>query len=114
MGTLQQESFIPEKPTKQHPHSASSTHSPALSTPAASHPHHTACRNSKARAPRNAVPAHAHRLNRADTIEQRSPQPHTKTGRTHPARGPPPAASTRGRHPPPHLRNHTDTPHHCH
>ncbi|MEQ2201635.1 hypothetical protein XENOCAPTIV_015468 [Xenoophorus captivus] len=55
-----------------------------------------------ARAPRNAVPAPAHRLNRADTIEQRSPRPHSKTGRTHPARGPPPAASTRGRHPPPH------------
>ncbi|MEQ2281789.1 hypothetical protein AMECASPLE_034011 [Ameca splendens] len=31
-----------------------------------------------------------------------------------PARGPRPAASTRGRRPPPRPRNHTDTPHHCH
>ncbi|MEQ2224774.1 hypothetical protein ILYODFUR_010991 [Ilyodon furcidens] len=27
-------------------------------------------------------------------------RPHTKTGQTHPARGPRPAANTRGRHPP--------------
>ncbi|KAK5617306.1 hypothetical protein CRENBAI_008004 [Crenichthys baileyi] len=50
----------------------SSTHSPAPSTPTSSHPHNTARRNSKPRAPHNAVPAPAHRRNRADTIEHRA------------------------------------------
>ncbi|MEQ2309282.1 hypothetical protein AMECASPLE_037035 [Ameca splendens] len=45
---------------------------------------------------------------------QQNPRPHTKMGLTHPARGPRPAASTRGQHPPPRPRNHTDTPHHGH
>ncbi|KAK5611390.1 hypothetical protein CRENBAI_017398 [Crenichthys baileyi] len=47
MVTPPQVSFIPDKPTKQHPHSASSTHSPAPSPP-------------------------AHRRNRADTVERRA------------------------------------------
>ncbi|MEQ2240549.1 hypothetical protein ILYODFUR_016178 [Ilyodon furcidens] len=71
MGTLPQETFIPEKPTKQHQHSASSTHSPAPSTPTASRPHHTARRGSKARAPRKAAPTPTHRHNRADTVKHR-------------------------------------------
>ncbi|MED6249184.1 hypothetical protein ATANTOWER_010584 [Ataeniobius toweri] len=57
---------------KQHPHSASSTHSPAPSTSAVSRPHHTACHDGKARAPRNATPVAAHRRDRADTIEHRA------------------------------------------
>ncbi|MEQ2283183.1 hypothetical protein AMECASPLE_008619 [Ameca splendens] len=83
MGTLQQESFIPKRPTKQHPHSTRSTHSPAPSTPTVSHPHHTACRDSKARAPHNAVHAPAHRHNRADTVEHRA-----HNGAPTPRRGP--------------------------
>ncbi|KAK5604868.1 hypothetical protein CRENBAI_008126 [Crenichthys baileyi] len=79
IGTLPQESFIPEKPTEHHPHSGSSTHSPAPSNPTASCPHHTARHDSKARAPCNATPAPAHRRNRADTVEHlasiRTPNP---------------------------------------
>ncbi|MED6276040.1 hypothetical protein CHARACLAT_032912, partial [Characodon lateralis] len=45
---------------------------------------------------------------------KRNSRPHTKTGQTHPARGPLPAASIRSRLLPLRLRNHTDTPHHCH
>ncbi|MED6262199.1 hypothetical protein ATANTOWER_016040 [Ataeniobius toweri] len=59
----------PQKAYKPHPHSASSTHSPASSTPATSCPHDTA-HHSKARAPHNATPAPAHRCNRADTTKQ--------------------------------------------
>ncbi|MED6242609.1 hypothetical protein ATANTOWER_007302, partial [Ataeniobius toweri] len=72
MRTLPQESFIPERPTKQHLHSASSTRSPAPSNPAAPDSHHSARCDSKARAPRNAVPATAHRRNRADTVEHQA------------------------------------------
>ncbi|MED6262974.1 hypothetical protein ATANTOWER_031436 [Ataeniobius toweri] len=72
MGTPPQVSFFPEKPTKRYPHSASSTYSPAPSTPAASRPHHTAHRDGKAWAQRNATLAPAHRHNRTDTIEHRA------------------------------------------
>ncbi|MEQ2249727.1 hypothetical protein ILYODFUR_032227 [Ilyodon furcidens] len=65
---------------KRHPHSASSTHSPGPSTPAASCPHHTARCDGKARALHNATPAPRHRRNRADTTEHRPttepPTPH--------------------------------------
>ncbi|MEQ2285710.1 hypothetical protein AMECASPLE_034777 [Ameca splendens] len=81
MGTPPHVSFIPEMLTKRHPHSASSTHSPAPSTPTASCLHHTARHNSKARALHNATPAPGPRRNRADTIEHRT---HNGT----PARGP--------------------------
>ncbi|MEQ2220910.1 hypothetical protein ILYODFUR_010413, partial [Ilyodon furcidens] len=50
---------------------ATPTHSPASGTSAASHTHYTAHSDSKARAPHNAVPAPAHRRNRADTVEHR-------------------------------------------
>ncbi|MEQ2281881.1 hypothetical protein AMECASPLE_034837 [Ameca splendens] len=113
MGTSLQVSFIPEKPTKQQPLSAISTRSPAPSTPAASCPHHTLHRNSKARSPRHLPQVQQGRHHRAPS-SQRNPRPHTKMEQTYPARGPRPAASTQGRRPPPRPRNYTDTPHHGH
>ncbi|KAK5598648.1 hypothetical protein CRENBAI_006617 [Crenichthys baileyi] len=111
MGTPPQVSFISEKPMKQHPHSASSTHSPALSTPSPSCPHHTGCHNGKARAPHNA-PALVHRHNRADTIEHRA---HNRTP------DPTPRRDKLTRQEVPGQRQelgadvpHTDTPQHCH
>ncbi|MED6283073.1 hypothetical protein CHARACLAT_004989 [Characodon lateralis] len=81
MGSPPQVSFIPEKPTKQCPHSASATHSPAPSTPT------TFCRTTQrtatARSLRNATPAPTHRRNRADIIEH---QAHNRTPDTTPRR----------------------------
>ncbi|KAK5622497.1 hypothetical protein CRENBAI_002672 [Crenichthys baileyi] len=58
---------VEEATPKQH-----KLHTQAPSTPTASYPHHTVRRDSKARALRNAVPAPAHRRNRADTVEHRA------------------------------------------
>ncbi|MED6268850.1 hypothetical protein CHARACLAT_026845, partial [Characodon lateralis] len=63
-GTPPQVNSIAERPMKPHPPSASSTLSPALSTPAAPPPHSEPQRQGKARASRNTTPAH--RRNRAD------------------------------------------------
>ncbi|MED6265953.1 hypothetical protein CHARACLAT_030688 [Characodon lateralis] len=57
-------SSTPEKPMKTHPHSTSSIHGPAPSTPAAFRINHTVRRNGKARALRNTTPASAHKCNR--------------------------------------------------
>ncbi|MED6249221.1 hypothetical protein ATANTOWER_011099 [Ataeniobius toweri] len=111
MGTPPQMSFIPEKPTKQHPHSASSTHSPAPSTPASSHPHHTA--RPQGKGPVQRYPTY--RRNRADTIEH---QAHNGTLDPTPRRDKLTRQEVPGQQQAlgagvPH-RNHTDTPHHCH
>ncbi|MED6238191.1 hypothetical protein ATANTOWER_011998 [Ataeniobius toweri] len=74
MGTPPQVSFIPEKPTKQCPHSSSATHSPVSSTPTALCP--TTQRTATARSLRNSTPAPTHRRNRADIIEH---QAHNRT-----------------------------------
>ncbi|MED6250704.1 hypothetical protein ATANTOWER_006041 [Ataeniobius toweri] len=95
MGTLPQVSFIPEKLTKRHPHSASSTHSPAPNTPATSRPHHTAPRATLPQPP----PTGTTGQTPPSTAPTTKPRPHTKMEQTHPSRGP---------------HNHTDTPHHCH
>ncbi|KAK5604870.1 hypothetical protein CRENBAI_008128 [Crenichthys baileyi] len=60
------------KPTKQHPQSASSRHSPPPNTPTASHPHHTARCDSQARALPNATLPPAHRRKTTDTAEHRA------------------------------------------
>ncbi|KAK5608245.1 hypothetical protein CRENBAI_002082 [Crenichthys baileyi] len=116
MGTPLQESFIPEKPTKRHPHSASSTHSPAPSTPTASRPptlHTVTARQGPCAMLPQPLPTGATGQTPPSTVPTTSPRLHTKTEQTHPARGPRPAASTRGWGPSAHPRNHTNTPHHC-
>ncbi|XP_047236836.1 extensin-like [Girardinichthys multiradiatus] len=60
-GSPPPESSIPKKPTKPHPHSASSTHSPTQSTLLHPAPHHTVCRDAKARSLHIGTPAFAHR-----------------------------------------------------
>ncbi|MEQ2228028.1 hypothetical protein ILYODFUR_004498 [Ilyodon furcidens] len=78
-GTPRQMSSTPEM-MKAHPHSASSTHCPLQTPPLHPALHHTAHRDSNARAPCNATPASAHKRNRADTTEHRThnrpPTPH--------------------------------------
>ncbi|KAK5606232.1 hypothetical protein CRENBAI_025037, partial [Crenichthys baileyi] len=56
---------------KTHPHSTSSTHGPAPSTPTASCPPPYSAPQGKARALRNATPGFEHRRNRVDTTEHR-------------------------------------------
>ncbi|MED6269260.1 hypothetical protein CHARACLAT_031370, partial [Characodon lateralis] len=114
MGTPPHVSFIPEILTKRHPHSASSTHSPAPSTPTASCPHHTARHDSKARALRNATPAPGPRRNRADTIEHRThngtPNPTLRWEELTRPEVPQPVANTLGRRPH-HVPTTTQTNH---
>ncbi|MEQ2239230.1 Protein MTSS 2, partial [Ilyodon furcidens] len=113
MGTPPQVSFIPEKPTKQCPHSSSATHSPTSSTPTAFCP--TTQRTAMARSLRNATPAPTHRRNRADIIEH---QAHNRTPDPTPRRDKLTWQKVPGHWQalgaPPHPCNHTDTPHHCH
>ncbi|MED6234003.1 hypothetical protein ATANTOWER_020411 [Ataeniobius toweri] len=118
MGTAPQVSFIPEKSMKRHLHSTSSTHNPCSKhlRRVLPPPHSEARWQGKGPAqcyPSSRPEAQQGRQHRAPRPQQ-NPRLHTKTGQTHPARGPRPAASTRGWPPPPRPRNDTDTPHHCH
>ncbi|MEQ2312230.1 hypothetical protein AMECASPLE_028714, partial [Ameca splendens] len=70
-GAPPQVNSIAEKPMKPHPYSASSTHSPALSTPAAPCSPTTQRRNGKARAPRNAM----QRWKTLAALQCRTPRP---------------------------------------
>ncbi|MED6266223.1 hypothetical protein CHARACLAT_033646 [Characodon lateralis] len=91
-------SSIPEKPRKPHPDSASSTHSPTPSSPAASCPHNTVRRNGKARALRNTTSASAHSHNSVDTTEHRA---HNRTPDPTPRRDKLTRQEVPGKHPRP-------------
>ncbi|XP_047241089.1 extensin-like [Girardinichthys multiradiatus] len=103
-------SFIPEKPMKPHPHSASSTHSPTPSTLPHS-PDHTAGRDRKTRALCISTPTSSHRHNRADTTEHRAyngnpnPTPRWDKFTRQDVPGQAPRAG---------VPHHTNTPHYCH